>query len=178
MKIFGIGLGRTGTTSLAHALTILGYKTKHCPISMEQIDQHEASDDLTVASRFKELDQKYPGSKFILTVRDLGSWVSSVLWHYQRNWGGLWRLEPAKSFCMDSGLKIYGLGVGKNIQPVDLMGGMVRHLQDVMLYFRGREKDLLILDIAGGDGWERLCKFLDKPTPTSPFPHSNKRRKV
>lgn len=177
-KIFGIGLGRSGTTSLAHALTVLGYKTLHFPQSMEQIDRHEASDDLTVASRFKELDQKYPGSKFILTVRELDSWVSSCLWHYQKNWGGLTRPEPAKSFCMESGLKIYGAGVGRNIQPIDLVTGSARHLQDVMLYFRGREKDLLVLDIVGGDGWERLCKFLDKPTPNSPFPNSNKRRKT
>jgi len=31
MKIFGIGLSKTGTSSLAHALEILGYKTRDYP---------------------------------------------------------------------------------------------------------------------------------------------------
>jgi len=31
VKIFGIGLSKTGTTSLAEALTILGYPTKDNP---------------------------------------------------------------------------------------------------------------------------------------------------
>ena len=25
-----------------------------------------------------------------------------------------------------------------------------------------------------GDGWEKLCKFLDKEVPNADFPHNNK----
>jgi hypothetical protein len=41
-------------------------------------------------------------------------------------------------------------------------------------HFRGREDKLLILDICGGDGWEKLCPFVGKPIPDIPFPHENK----
>ena len=30
---------------------------------------------------------------------------------------------------------------------------------------------LLVFDLS--EGWEPLCKFLDKPTPNEPFPHLN-----
>ena len=42
MKIFGIGLSKTGTTSLAHALELLGYKTRDYPGLV-----HYAPGDLT-----------------------------------------------------------------------------------------------------------------------------------
>lgn len=175
-KILGIGLGRTGTTSLADALRVLGYSVVHCPRSLDQIDKHEASNDLTVASRFKELDQKYPGSKFILTLRNYDSWMASCLWHYRKHWGVDKFPEPARRFVMDSEHKIYGASAGPKIQPVDIMDGALRHLESVLLYFRDRMSDLLIMDIARGDGWERLCSFLGKPVPAEPFPHSNKRK--
>ena len=34
------------------------------------------------------------------------------------------------------------------------------------------EEDLLIWNVK--EGWEPLCKFLDKPIPDVPFPHANK----
>jgi type II secretory pathway component PulL len=30
-----------------------------------------------------------------------------------------------------------------------------------------------LLEWKVGDGWEPLCKFLDKPIPSAPFPHVN-----
>jgi len=40
-------------------------------------------------------------------------------------------------------------------------------------YFKGRPDDLLILDICGGDGWEKLCNFLSLPIPSVDFPFEN-----
>jgi hypothetical protein len=34
-----------------------------------------------------------------------------------------------------------------------------RHDREVMEYFKNREEDLLVLDIAAGEGWEKLCPF-------------------
>ena len=75
MKVFGIGLSKTGTRSLAEALIILGYKTIHYPWSMEDIANHEASLDIPVACRYKVLDLLYPNSKFILTTRPFNEWI-------------------------------------------------------------------------------------------------------
>src|SRR3990172_12957643 len=77
-KIFGIGLCRTGTLSTHKALQVLGYKSLHKPSSMEAIDQYEATNDMTVACRYRELDRMYLGSKFVLTYRDFESWAFST----------------------------------------------------------------------------------------------------
>lgn len=80
-KIFGIGLSKTGTTSLAHALEILGYRTKDYPglsryragdlssVDLAVVDAYDALTDTPIPSFYRELDQRYPGAKFILTVR-------------------------------------------------------------------------------------------------------------
>jgi hypothetical protein len=47
------------------------------------------------------------------------------------------------------------------------------HVRNVKDYFRDRPEDLLILDICGGDGWEKLCSFLGRSIPQARFPHAN-----
>src|SRR5205807_261378 len=88
-KIFGIGLSKTGTTSLANALQILGYNTKDnmgvvkyaagdlSSVDLDIVDAFDAVTDTPVPSFYRELDARYPGSKFILTVRDSDGWLKS-----------------------------------------------------------------------------------------------------
>src|SRR5215212_6804140 len=89
-KVFGIGLSRTGTTSLTKALRILGYRAVHCPLSIvrfngkglqlsaEVVDRYDAFTDSPVARMYRELDYACPGSKFILTTRPIEKWMASV----------------------------------------------------------------------------------------------------
>ena len=51
-KIFGIGLSKTGTSSLSEALEILGYSTVHFPSTLSEIAYYDAATDSTVARRF------------------------------------------------------------------------------------------------------------------------------
>jgi len=44
----------------------------------------------------------------------------------------------------------------------------------VRAYFADRQKDFLVLDLGGGDGWRKVCGFLGDPVPNRPFPHENK----
>jgi hypothetical protein len=48
-----------------------------------------------------------------------------------------------------------------------------QHVQDVRAYFETRPEALLVLDICGGEGWERLCPFLRSEIPDLPFPRMN-----
>src|SRR5437667_405805 len=85
-KIFGLGLSKTGTTSLANALQILGYRTKDnmgvvkyatddlSSVDLEVVDANDALTDTPIPSFYRALDARYPGSKFILTVRDSEGW--------------------------------------------------------------------------------------------------------
>ena len=62
-KIFGIGLGKTGTTSLARALNILGYKTNHYPNPDKMLKRdfeellmtYDALSDNPVAAVYKDI---------------------------------------------------------------------------------------------------------------------------
>jgi hypothetical protein len=49
------------------------------------------------------------------------------------------------------------------------------HYKNVLEYFKNRPDDLLIIDICAGQGWEKLCPFLDKPLPQYPFPEIQER---
>jgi hypothetical protein len=96
VKIFGIGLSRTGTHSLGSALTTLGFRSVHFPCdsaTREEIYRHFAAGaaslrlslldlvdavvDTPVTCVYKALDQRYPGSRFILTTRDMAPWLNS-----------------------------------------------------------------------------------------------------
>ena len=48
------------------------------------------------------------------------------------------------------------------------------HIKNVKKYFKGRPKDLLIIDFSKNEGWKEICEFLGKDIPNSSFPHANK----
>jgi hypothetical protein len=171
LKIFGIGLAKTGTTSLNAALRILGYSAIDYPLDLGGIDEHDAATDMPVADKFEFLDQKYPRSKFIYTVRQQDEWLRSCKRHWSE-WHDNGRdMRPA---VIELLRRLYG--------TVDFDANLfaeayVRHETRVLSYFRDRADDLLILDICSkGDGWEPLCSFLGQEVPDGAFPHENKRK--
>ena len=166
-KIFGIGLSKTGTTSLHAALEILGYASVHYPTTWEEIDRYDAAMDISVACCFEELDQFYPGSKFILTVRDLNQWLQSCKYHFEQRIN-LDEFSPKyREIIKKNRLKNYGTLV---YDAVLFQEAYHRHLQHVQNYFAHRPEDLLIMNITGGDGWEHLCSFLKCSIPDQPSP--------
>ena len=164
-KVFGVGLSRTGTLSLTNAMSILGYKSCHFPDTLDKVRKFDCLTDTPVAAFFRKLDRDYPNSKFILTLRDVPSWLDSceALWAaHQKDFEG---------FVNEIHLKLYGrLDFDRN----SFTKSYYLHMLDVISYFEGRE-DLLLMDICKGDGWEVLCPFLGKQVPTVNFPHVNAR---
>jgi hypothetical protein len=177
MKVLGIGLGRTGTMSLTHALEQLGFSTIHCPgffldaegrirIDWGDFDSHDAVTDEGAALVYQEADRRYPGAKFILTVRDTESWLRSrrrISDAMQKSWDG----NPAVAVLHEA---LYG---APRFDPQIYAEAHRRHVADVREYFTDRPRDLLVLDVCAGQGWDKLCPFLGKPVPDSPFPRSN-----
>jgi hypothetical protein len=163
MKIFGIGLTRTGTTSLTEALKMLGYSAVHQPLSYEEIKKHQASTDTAIAARFPILDVFYPNSKFILTTRDKDSWIKSAALTPRHSNDLLWLLEGRAILY-----KTTTFDKKKFMQAYDDYHDLVHN------YFSGRCNDLLILDLKEADKWGKLCDFLSKPIPTIDYPHLNK----
>ncbi len=165
-KIFGIGLSKTGTTSLARALEILGFRTVHSPRKsylyekrrglpyFSTLEEYRGFTDFPCWAIYKEVDILYPGSKFILTVRNPHDWYVSRKKHYKA------RLKQDIKLDWDMSKKS--------------MDKLLKHNQEVMGYFKRRKKDLLVLDIAKGEGWDKLCRFLQVQEPSLTFPHLNK----
>lgn len=176
MKIFGIGLSKTGTTSLATALGMLGYRTKDFPgvttytpgdlasIDPLVLEQNDALTDTPIPSFYRELDQRYAGSKFILTVREMDGWLLSCKKQFTAKQAE--KHETNNRVFMD----LYGTAV---FDEKLFRLGYQRFVDGVMDHFKGRPQDLLVLDIAAGQGWNELCAFLGKPVPAIPFPKAN-----
>ena len=176
-KIFGIGLSKTGTTSLARALEILGFKTRDylgvtrysagdlSSIDLAEIDKNDACTDTPVPSFYRELDIHYPGSKFILTVRDMDGWLKSCKKQFTQNLANKQNVASNQLF-----MDLYGCTV---FDEEKFRRGYTNFTTGVYQYFKSRPQDLLIMDITAGDNWEELCTFLGTPIPEVPFPRAN-----
>ena len=179
-KIFCIGYHKTGTTSLGSALKKLGYRVCGClnrylkeveeskfeeeiyTLVFDMVNQYDAFQDNPWPILYKELDEKYPNSKFIFTIRDSDSWIKSQVKNF-----GYFETQMRKW--------IYGIGCPKGNEKIYIKKYNDHH-KDVVNYFKNRPDDLLILDLTKGDGWNKLCTFLKKDIPNIPFPHANKTR--
>ena len=147
-KVLNIGLPRTGTFSLAVALGILGYKTKHYPERIFDIKNYQAACE--VVFPYKELEELYPNSLYVFTTRKFDQWIASCHRHIvykKQNWNKFWK-DP--NFW-----KTIYFEKNESIKEID-------------------KKRLLILDIEEKDRWSKICDFLQKPTPDLPYPHLNK----
>lgn len=168
-KVFGIGLGKTGTTSLCMALAKLGYKTIHLPQSVELLENYDAAADISVAIAFRELDWRYPQAKFVLTLRPVAEWLVSWENHDQtirQKIGGElpdWMRR----------LRIRTFGQVK-FEAAVWQRTYEQHYQEVTHYFKGRSQQLLEYNLCASPDWAPLCKFLSKPVPSLEFPHGNK----
>jgi hypothetical protein len=171
-KVFGIGLTKTGTSSLSDALTHVGLRTMHWPKCHQDFFDYQALTDITVSSRFKELDQMFPGSLFIYTERMTEEWLPSVLRHYETAGRAVARLiDSRRMFVQEAEIRLYGT---TRPSGVDFTTAYHAHHENVLNYFRSRPDALLRLDITSGDGWEPLCRFLRLPVRETPFPHRHK----
>ncbi|MEA2600151.1 MAG: hypothetical protein QOF89_1143 [Acidobacteriota bacterium] len=182
-KVFGLGLSKTGTSSLGEALNVLGIRTVHYPSDestfeclrnghyrLPILEEYQGAVDIPVAPFYAQLDAEYPGSRFVLTVRDPQAWLRSVELHWELMMDWWHRYPDFKRFQEFISACVYG-SIG--FSPDRFLHVYEAHRQNVERYFRDRPGDLLVLDICGGEGWEKLCPFLGADVPDTPFPHAN-----
>lgn len=174
-KVIGVGFHKTGTSSLGRALEMLGYTVCGCKTqlvkgiregdlssALKMAQDYQAFQDFPWPILFRELDQAFPGSRFVLTMRDEESWLKSNLNHFG-------------SRSRESLQWIYGADCPRGNEQ-RYLERFREHNETVLGYFSGREADLLVLDIQAGDGWDKLCPFLGQDVPVQPFPHRQKAR--
>jgi len=173
IRIFGIGLGRTGTKSLAHAMRILGYSSKHGG-SIYDIERYEFMNDIAIAARYKLLDYYYgPIAKFILTVRDVESWIRSTIVLAGRRGGRRGKngvITGTKLKRAEHRFMIYGI---THFDETIFREVHARFDKEAIAHFKNQPERFLIMNVCEGDGWEILCPFLEKTVPNVPFPCLN-----
>ena len=176
-RIFCLGLNKTGTSSFHEAMTILGYESLHWggpPVRLKieaardaglpllsNLDQrYDAFSDIEVlAKNFALLDEQYPGSRFVLTVRPIEDWIDSRRRHVENNIRRKARGEYDGTFLV--------------VDEERWRRDWNRHVTRVREYFTGRD-DFIELDISKRPGWGPLCGLLGKPEPPVPFPWANR----
>jgi len=170
MKIFGIGLSRTGTTTLNHVLREWGFNTIHYPQPSQLWDpDNDGANDIPVIPVYKELDKEFPGSKFIYTIRDKEQWLDSIVPYFERkrNWTSM------NSSQVITRRKVYGSDFPNRFEAEVAWN---KHDQDVKNYFTNRD-NLFIINIVGGDSPQKLAEFLGVTTDLKEFPNLNKLKK-
>jgi len=179
MKVFGVGMHKTGTKTLGVCLRHLGYK--HTSFSLELLKQVKSGDftgvfltaeeydsfeDWPWPLIYKQLDERYPDSKSILTIRrDSRTWINSLLKHAERT-GPTEARELVYGYAMPHGYKDEHIAIYE------------AHNREVIEYFKGQPDKLLVVCWETGSGWKELCSFLNKDIPDTSFPHANRAPKI
>ena len=178
-RIFGIGLSKTGTHSLTGALDALGIPCVHFPDPglmlagryEEALGDHDAATDISVGAFYPQLDRAFPGSRFILTLRDVEPWLDSVEDHRRR------RAHETDPDCPKAAVRQL-LYATRGFDRETFRRAYHEHEHAARAYFADRPDDLLVVDLCAHPSWDALCAFLGRPVPDEPFPHLNARRAV
>lgn len=181
MKLFGVGLNKTGTRSLHEASRLLGLKAQHWePKNFANYSAGRFEHLFVTAETFDCLtDWPWPlmveqlvdrfGSeaRFVLTRRARAdTWFASIASH-----AAIYDNEQARRIRET----IFGAGDPVHAQACYL-AHYEAHNQRIRSYFHQAGLEHRLLDVAWdtGDGWPELCGFLGKAVPAVPFPHCNK----
>ncbi len=179
MKIFGIGLNKTGTTTLGRCFEILGFShlagsstllesaiaKKDLSKVYGEIEKYDSFEDLPFCLIYKDLDKRFPNSKFILTIRKNSKiWLNSFRKHCDRG---------APAGCPRNRLLAYGYESTRGHEK-EFIKIYEQHIKDVKTYFANKPNKLLVCCWEEDDGWKPLCDFLDRPIPTMALPWRNK----
>lgn len=202
-KVFCIGRNKTGTTSLEAALASLGYRMG-LQARGEMLSKDWARRDFTRllqlcrtadafqdapfsrAHTYRAVDTGFPGSKFILTVRNSAQeWYESVVSFNTKivNKGRVPTAEDLKAFdyrykgyLWEAARGNYGIDETTLYDRDIYTAHYLEHNAQVAEYFRDRPSDLLVLNVSAPDAMRTLCAFLGIAYTGQPMPHMNKSR--
>lgn len=202
-KIFCIGHNKTGTTSIEAVLKSFGYKVglqfeaetfitdwaiRDFRRIIEYCKTADAFQDVPFSLDFtyQTIDRAFPGSKFILSVRNSAEeWYNSLVRFYGKiigveanrvpgvddiknfyyaGEGWLWRFQKY----------VYGVNESTLFDKEFYMAYYKKHNAQVIEYFKYRPNDLLVLNVADSSAMKLLCDFLEVKYTGQVMPHLNK----
>lgn len=196
MQVIGSGFGRTGTLSTKHALELLGLGPCHhmeevvrrpsqgrgwlrvangdTPDWQTLLADYESCVDFPASVVWKDLLAAFPDAKVLHTVRDPDQWydsTASTIFRASEYISGWVRsLTPAG----------YPIKVAETMVWKGLFDDRFEDREHAIAVYEAWTQDvvdsvpadrLLVFEVA--EGWEPLCRFLDRPVPDVPFPRVN-----
>lgn len=183
-RIFNVGIQKTATTSFSHAMKLLGFSSAHWESAhwakaiwremnnlghSPTLEKSYCLSDIPIAILYDRLDKAYPGSKFILTIRDEMDWLQSVKDHWDINknpYRAGWDNDPFSNRLHEIVYKT------RDFHAETFLARYRKHNADVMNYFSGRS-DFLVLDMSKElNPWEPICNFLGEQIPGCDYPRS------
>jgi len=195
LKLIGAGLGRTGTLSLKAALERIGYGPCFHMIEVltapergrQWLEQtwsgihdwdaifrgYRATVDWPAAAFWRELVERYPDAKVLLSLRDADRWYDSVMnTIYPVMTQG--PPERAPKILRDFHEMVYDLIFERTFE------GRLGERAHAKRVFEEHNQAVIaslpasrLLVYQAGDGWEPICRFLEVPVPEDDFPHLN-----
>ena len=176
MKIIGIGLPRTATTSLHTAFEQLGYQSKHSnhqlhpdvisDMTHPSYHRYECFCDTPYYYLYEQMDEAFPESKFILTYRPLNKWLKSFENLYNID-GSKWIENTNTHHERFFGQRKFDVSKWSDVY--------YQHHSNIFAYFKDRA-DLMKIDITSNtsdENWDSICDFLGKKKPSNDFPSIN-----
>jgi len=200
-KIFCIGRNKTGTTSIEAALHSLGFRMglqargemlagdwarREFTRIIALCRTADAFQDTPFSQpyTFQAVDAAFPGSKFILTVRDTpDQWFDSLVRFHTRivNKGRIPTADDLREFeyrykgyLWEGFVRQFGGDESLLYNREAYIAGYLHHNRSVTDYFRHRPDDLLVLNVGDADAMQRLCEFLGVPYRGQQMPHKNR----
>ncbi|CAO3626847.1 unnamed protein product [Cunninghamella echinulata] len=152
-------------------------KAKRNPEHQDEWDKVYGNYDAAVGwptvTFYDELIKKYPEAKIIVTLRDADDWFNLMLntiftqWNFPLPVNTPQHLNHAVAM-----LKMVVLD-GQTPDPLDPEKDRPKFIKMYNDHIEKVKKSvpadrMLIMDL--NDGWEKLCAFLDKPVPDTPYP--------
>ncbi|KAH8806639.1 P-loop containing nucleoside triphosphate hydrolase protein [Flagelloscypha sp. PMI_526] len=197
MQVVNFGLGRTGSLSFSEAMEILGFgPCYHMKTIMQTggkdfdtwmriqrgenpvenlktiLTSYKSAADYPIALYPEACFAAYPNAKYVISVRPAAEWKLSVQntihratsFMYWMSW--VWPLG-SRAYAWVQEAIWNGQFEGKFEENAEQK--FEEHTERVKRVVP--EGQLLVFQV--GEGWERLCKFLEVPVPEVPYPHSN-----
>lgn len=168
VKVIGIGLNKTGTKTMSHHLKAWGlthrtydsatttespsfdlFQSGDIDALMDIVASHDSLEDWPWPLLYREIDERFPGAKFVLTTR-----TSADVW-YRSLCNMAVRIGPLPLFEN----LVYGSSMphGRRAEHIRIYD---EHNESVEQYFRDRPGKLLKLTWGAGDEALKLAGFL------------------
>ena len=179
-KLFIIGLPRTGTTSISVALLEHGFMVAHTAFTKYAFELADVVSDAPCFSDYKELDELFPGSKFVYLDRDLDKWITSAQMLLKKMESRLHPVTGVFSPVLKRSFdEVFALTTTNEPHTAEhLAVCYLKHQKEVFEYFKDRD-DFMSINISHDDSLPTLLAFLGKTIKeNTEFPHLNIGRHV